>query len=84
MKKVDPDYLANLLKKRVASRATRSAADEHLLETRSTHLVTAGERSFAHVAPKLWNELLYSLRVSNSLVPLRKTCKDLFISKIFL
>ena len=68
MKKLAPDYLANLLKKRTASRATRSATDRHLLETKGTHLVTAGDRSFAHVAPKLWNELPYSSRASNSLV----------------
>ena len=59
MKKLAPDYLANLLKKCIASRATRSATDEHLLETKRTHLVTARDRSFAHVALKLWNELPY-------------------------
>ena len=57
MKKLAPDNLANLLKKRIASRATRSATDSHLLETKKTHLVTARDRSCVHVAPKLWNEL---------------------------
>ena len=83
MKQLAPDYLANLLKKRIASRAKKSATDRHLLETKRTHLVTAGGRSFAHVAPKLWNELPYSLRASNSLVSFKKLL-DLFISKIFL
>ena len=84
MKKLAPDYLANLLKKRIASRATRSATDRHLLETKRTHLVTAGDPSFAHVALKLWNELPYSLRASKSFVSFKKNVKDLFISKLFL
>ena len=57
MKKLAPDYLANLLKKRTASKAARSAKDRHLLEAKRTHLVTVGDRSFAHVAPNIWNEL---------------------------
>ena len=72
MKKIAPDYVANLLKKRIAPRATRSATDEHLLETKRTHLVTAGDRSFAHVAPELWNKLPYPLRASNSFVSFKK------------
>ena len=52
MKKLAPDYLANLLKKSTASRATRPATDRHLLETKRTHLVTEGDRSFAHVYGK--------------------------------
>ena len=75
VKNLAPDYLANLLKKHIASRATRSATDKHLLETKRTHLVTAGDRSFGHVAPKLWNEWPYSLRVSNSLVSFKKLLK---------
>ena len=83
MKKLAPDYLANLLKKCIASRATRSATDRHLLETKRTHLVTAGERSFAHVAPKLWNELPYSLRASNSLLPFKKLLKTYLFQSYF-
>ena len=75
MKKLAPDYLVNLLKKRTASRAPRSATDRHLLEAKRTHLVTAGDRSFAHVAPKLWNELPYSSRAPNSLVSFKKLLK---------
>ena len=72
MKKLAADYLANLLNKRIASRATRSATDKHFLETKRTHLVIAGNRSFGHFAPKLWNELPYSMRASNSLVSFKK------------
>ena len=34
-----------------------------LLEIKRTHLVTAGERSFVHVAPWLWDEPPYSLSI---------------------
>ena len=83
MKKISPDYLANLPKKRIAPRVTRSAADEHLLETKRTHLVTAGDRSFAHVAPNLWNELPYSLRASNSLVSFKKLLETYLFQRYF-
>ena len=53
MKKLAPDCLANLLKKCAFSRATKSATDIHLLETKRTHLVIAGDHSFVHIAPKL-------------------------------
>ena len=79
MKKSAPDYPAKLLKKRKASRATRSATDEHLLETKRTDLVTAGGRSFAYVAPKLLSELPYSLRASNPLLLVSKIFLQLFI-----
>ena len=83
MEKLAPDYLANLLKKRIAARATKSATDEHLLETKRTHLLAAGDRSFAHVAPKLWNELPYSLRASNSLVSFKKLLKTYLFQSYF-
>ena len=83
MKKLAPDYLANLLKKCIASRAARSATDEHLLEAKRTHLVTVGDRSFAHVAPKLWSELPYSLRTSNSLVSFKKLLRTYLFQSYF-
>ena len=83
MKKLAPDYLVNLLKKRIASRATRSATDRHLLETKKTHLVTAGDRSFAYVALQLWSELPYSLRALNSLVSSKKLLKTYLFQSYF-
>ena len=83
MKQLAPDYLTDLLKKRIASRATRSTTDSHLLETKRTYLVTAGDRSFAHVAPKLWNELPYSLSASNSLASFKKLLKTYLFQSYF-
>ena len=84
MKQLAPYYLANLLKKRIASRATRSATDKNLLEAKRNNLVTVGDRSFAaHVAPKLWNELPYSLRASNSLVSFKKLLKIYLFQRYF-
>ena len=83
MKKLAADYLANLLNKRIASRATRSATDKHLLETKRTHLVIAGNRSFGYFAPKLWNELPYLLSASNSLVSFKKLLKTYLFQRYF-
>ena len=77
-----PEYLANLLMKRIPPRGKRSARDERLVEIKRTRLVTAGGPSFVHVAPKLWNELPYSLRASNSLVSFKKLLKT-FIPRYF-
>ena len=83
MKKLAPDCLANLLKKCAFSRATKSATDIHLLETKRTHLVKAGDHSFVHVTPKLWNELLYSLRALNLLVSVKKLLKTYLFQRYF-
>ena len=83
MKKVAADYLANLLKKRIASRAARSATTKNLLETKRTHIVIAGNRSFGHFAPKLWNELPYSMRASNSLVSFKRLLKTYLFQRYF-
>ena len=76
-------YLANLLKKPIAQRSARSARDEHLLERMRICLVTTGDGSFAHVAPKLWNEPPYSMRVSRSLVLFKKIIKLFQFQRFF-
>ena len=75
IKNIAPRYLVSLLKKRKAPRATRSAIDDLLLEIKRTHLVTAGDSSFVHVAPRLWNELPYYLRAGNSVETFKKQLK---------
>lgn len=50
-----------------APRAIRPARDESLLEVKGRLLVTAEDRSAAHVAPCQWDEPRYSLRPSNAL-----------------
>ena len=79
IKNIAPKYLIDLLKKRTAPRATRSAKYDLLLEIKRTNLVTAGDRSFVHVAPCLWNELPCSLRAANSV----ETCKTLLKTFLF-
>ena len=45
--------------------------------------MTAGDRSFAHVAPKLWNVLPFSLRASYSLVSFKKLLKAYLFQSYF-
>ena len=83
IKNIAPKYLIVLLKKRTAPRATRSAKDDLLLEIKRTNLVTAGDRSFAHVAPCLWNELPYSLRAANSVETFKTLLKTFLFRRHF-
>eukprot|EP00794_Sanderia_malayensis_P013031 gene13031-biopygen10390 len=50
-----PHYLEALVQKYEPARMTRSAGDGYLLKHSWTSLKTAGDRSFSHVAPTLWN-----------------------------
>ena len=83
IKNIAPKYLGDLLKKRTAPRATRSAGDDLLLEIKRTRLVTAGDRAFVHVAPCLWNELPYSVRAANSIESFKTLLKTFLFRKHF-
>ena len=83
IKNIAPKYLVDLLKKRTAPRATISAKDDLLLEIKRTKLVTAGDRSFVHVAPYLWNELPYSLRAANSVETFKTLLKTFLFRRDF-
>ena len=48
-----------------------------------TNLVTAGDRSFVHVAPCLWNELPYSLRAANSVETFKTLLKTFLFRRHF-
>ena len=78
-----PKHLVDFIKKRTAPRATRSAKDGLLLEIKRTHLVTAGDRSFVHVAAWLWNELPYSLRAANSVETIETLLKTFLFRNHF-
>ena len=54
-----------------------------MFETKRTGLVTAGDHSFAYIAPKLWNELPYSLRASSSLVSFKNLLKIFLFQRYF-
>ena len=83
IEKIAPKYLVDLIKKHTASCTARSAKDDLLLEIKRTRLVTAGDRSFVHVAPRLWNELPYSLRASNSVETFKSLLKIFLFRKHF-
>ena len=61
-----PEYLAELIMHYVPTRALRSQS-QHLLTETPYKLKTYGGRSFACVAPRLWNSLPCHLRSATSL-----------------
>ena len=61
----------------------KTKKDDLLLEIKRTNLVTAGDRSFVHVAPCLWNELPYSLRAANSVETIKTLLKTFLFRKHF-
>ena len=83
IKKIAPKYLVDLIKERTAPRATRSAKDDLLLEIKRNRLVTAGDQSFVHVVPRLWNELPYSLRALDSVETIKSLLKTFLFQKHF-
>ncbi len=81
IRNIAPKYLVDLLKKRTAPQVTRSANDNLLLEVQRTHLVTAGDKSFAHVTPCSLNELPYALRAVNAVETFKTLLKTYFYFK---
>ena len=60
-----PVYINRLLHHYTPLRSLRSS-DSNFLLTMKTITVTYGDRSFAAIAQKLWNQLPLSIRQSNS------------------
>ena len=74
-----PQYLSDLLTLHQPSRTLRSES-KGLLRIPKTSLVTGGDRSFAKLAPVLWNSLPQSLRDCESLDQFKRKLKTyLFI-----
>ncbi|KAF7213304.1 transcript variant X2, partial [Nothobranchius furzeri] len=69
-----PSYIGDLPSPYTPSRSLRSS-DQSLLVVQHTRLKTKGDRSFAAVAPRLWNSLPLSLRSVDSVVSLKKQLK---------
>lgn len=61
-----PAYITELLQTAPNTRNLRSN-DQHLLQCPRTSMVSYGDRSFAHVAPSLWNKLPFDIRSADSL-----------------
>ena len=69
-----PRYLSDLLTQYKPSRSLRSA-DLHLLETPKSRTKTYGDRRFAAMAPRLWNNLPINLRTASSVDVFKKHLK---------
>ena len=74
-----PDYLTLLLDTYVPQRQLRSS-DSSLLTVPRTRMKTAGDRAFAHFAPKMWNDLPLHIRTTDKLFNFKSLLKShLFI-----
>ena len=69
-----PKYLSDLLHQRPNELSTRSASLD-LLSIPKSRTKSFGDRSFAVAAPRLWNELPFPLRNSESVVGFKKDLK---------
>ena len=74
-----PSYLAELLTLYIPGRPTRSADNYDLVVPRTRR--GYGDRSFAHAAPTLWNELPMSIKVSPTLEIFKTLLKTHLFSK---
>ena len=69
-----PDYLRSLLSIRHSAYNTRSVQATDMLIPK-TNLVTFGDRAFASIAPRLWNDLPVGLRDMKSIEAFKKSLK---------
>ena len=76
-----PEYLASLLTQYHPARSLRSETQHLLKEIPSKKKY--GERSFAFVAPKLWNELPIALKTSTSTDTFKKALKTYFFKMAY-
>ena len=76
-----PSYLSNEIKKYQPQRVLRSM-DDGLLELKWSKSKSYGERAFVIAAPKLWNELPTSLRLTTDL-PVFKTKLKTYLFEMF-
>ena len=75
------EYLRSLIKKHVGIRCLRSS--DQMLLTERKHNNTYGSRAFLHSAPKLWNNLPYSIKCSSSLLCFKKLLKTHLFKEYF-
>ena len=83
VKSIAPKYLGDLIKKCTAPREKTSANDNLLLEIQRIRLVTAGDQSFAHVAPCLLDELPYALRAVDAVKMFKTLLKTFLFQRQF-
>ena len=77
-----PQYLKDLLNPLKSERSLRSA-HKKLLDIPKTRLKTAGDRAFASIAPKIWNELPIELRDCENILDFKRKLKTHLFRKAY-
>ena len=77
-----PSYLADLLRIHTPARALRSA-DQLVLDIPPSRLKSRGDRAFAVIGPKLWNELPLHIRLAPSLSVFKTSLKTHLYAQAF-
>ena len=79
-----PIYISELLiPKPLCERWTLRSDDQGLLHIPKTNCKTLGDRSFAYVAPQLWNSLPLNVRNCDSISVFKKRLKTFLFRKAF-
>ena len=77
-----PNYLKDLIQRRVPARELRSSS-ELILVVPPVNQTTLGSRAFSRSGPKVWNELPNSLQNTKSLPKFKSALKTYYFSKAF-
>ena len=77
-----PDYLKELLHPQKSGRTLRSTS-RNLLDVPKTRLKTAGDRSFASTAPRIWNELPVKLTSCDNILTFKRDLKTYRFRKAY-
>ena len=78
-----PDYLKDLLHHARPNQKLRSSSDDLRLVIPRCKKVTFAERAFSVIGPKIWNDLPYSLRATDSLLSFKKNLKTVYFKQAF-
>ena len=79
-----PKYLSSLVKLRIPGRySVRLDSDYYLLETAASKNIKRAEGAFSFIAPRIWNELPFSLRSLNELFLFKKHLKTYYFNVAF-
>ena len=77
-----PQYIKDLISWYKPNKNLRSA-NEMLLQTKPSNLVTCGDRAFSIAAPKLWNGLPIEIKASKSVLIFKSKLKTYLFKKCY-
>ena len=80
---LSPEYMSELLHKPKYTHNLRSQS-QYLLSVLKSRTVTYGDRAFSVCTPKLWNDLLFQLRISSNIQAFKSGQKTMLFKMAYL